>query len=66
MGYNYLKQKKILLVDDEAELIRMAESILREDGYTQIRTAVNVREALEICRKWKPECCFMFLDLVWQ
>lgn len=62
MGYNYLKQKKILLVDDEAELIRMAESILREDGYTQIRTAVNVREALEICRKWKPE--FAVLDVM--
>lgn len=45
MEYDYLKRKRILLVDDEKELLHMVEMILKKDGYTQIRTAENVSEA---------------------
>ena len=46
MDHYYLKQKKILLVDDEKEILAMITDFLSEDGYTQIRTAGTVKEAL--------------------
>lgn len=55
MSYDYLKHKKILLVDDEAELLRMVTSILTQDGYTEIKTAGTVSDALEVCRTWTPD-----------
>ena len=32
MANDYLKQKRLLLVDDEEELLHMVEMILRRDG----------------------------------
>ena len=42
MDYDYLKQKRILLVDDEQELLDMVVSILNEDGFQNIKTAKTV------------------------
>ena len=39
MDFDYLKQKRILLVDDEQELLDMVVSILNEDGFQNIKTA---------------------------
>ena len=39
MDFDYLKQKRILLVDDEQELLDMVISILNEDGFQNIKTA---------------------------
>lgn len=55
MAYDYLKQKRILLVDDEAELLHMVEEILKKEGYIQIRTARNVAEAWKLYEEWNPE-----------
>lgn len=55
MTYGYLKQKRLLLVDDEPELLRMVTSILTQDGYTEIKNAGTVAEALKLCRTWEPE-----------
>ena len=46
MGYDYLKQKRTLLVDDEQELLDLVVSILQEDGFQNILTAKTVQEAL--------------------
>lgn len=62
MAYDYLKQKKILLVDDEEDLRKMVCSMLTQDGYIQIQTAGTVSQALQICRDWKPE--FAILDVM--
>lgn len=62
MTYDYIKQKKILLVDDEANLCQMVCSIFLEEHYTKIRTAGTVAEALTICREWKPD--FAVLDVM--
>ena len=43
MDYDYLKQKRILLVDDEQELLDMVVSILNEDGFQNIKTAKTVK-----------------------
>lgn len=55
MEYDYLKQKKVLLVDDERELLHMVEMILKKDGYTRIKTAENAAEALKLWEEWEPE-----------
>lgn len=55
METTYLKSKKILLVDDETELLYMLEGILSHEGYRNIKTAQTVAEALEIWKEWKPE-----------
>ena len=55
MDLNYIKSKKILLVDDEPELLDMVKSILQTEGYVHLKTAKTVKEAIELCREWKPE-----------
>ena len=62
MECDYLKQKKILLVDDEEQLRDMVASILAQEGYVRIRTAGTVKEALEAAREWEPE--FAILDVM--
>lgn len=45
MEHNFLKNKRILLVDDEPELLKMVTSILKDDGFTEIMTAASAGEA---------------------
>ena len=56
---DYIKKKKILLVDDEPELLDMVASILREDGYENIRTAGTVEEALREAGESAPELAIL-------
>ena len=55
MDFEYLKNKKLLLVDDEPELLSMVEGILEKEGYRNIRRAENVKGALKIFQEWQPE-----------
>ena len=58
MDYGYLKYKKILIVDDEADLLEMVTSILTQDGFKAMKTAGTVSEALQMCKDWKPDLAF--------
>lgn len=62
MNLDYIKDKKILLVDDEPELLDMVANILKEEGYQKLKTANTVNEALSICKEWKPD--FAVLDVM--
>lgn len=62
MTYDYIKQKKILLVDDEESLCQMVCSIFQKEHYTRLRTAGTMAEALAICQEWKPD--FAVLDVM--
>lgn len=62
MCSDYLKQKRILLVDDEQELLDMVLSILKEEGFTSITTATTVKEALALADKFQPE--LVILDVM--
>ncbi|NBH14057.1 DNA-binding response regulator [Lachnospiraceae bacterium] len=55
MSDDYLLNKRILLVDDEQELLDMVVSILREAGFCQIATAKTVNDALDLTDKFQPE-----------
>ena len=55
MDSDYLKSERILLVDDEKELVDMVASILRTEGFDNIRTAQTVGEALAAAKSFQPE-----------
>ncbi len=55
MEQEFLKRKRILLVDDEPELLNMVTSILKEEGYTNTAAAGTVHGALELAESFKPE-----------
>lgn len=62
MDFDYLKQKRILLVDDEQELLDMVVSILNEGGFQNIKTAKTVGEAMAVSETYQPE--FAILDVM--
>lgn len=59
MEQEFLKRKRILLVDDEPELLNMVTSILKEEGYANTAAAGTVREALELAESFKPELAIL-------
>ncbi len=56
---NQVKDKKILLVEDEPELLKMLETILKKDGFHQIFGASTAREALSLAAKYRPDAAVL-------
>lgn len=56
---DYLKSKRILLVDDEQELLDMVISILSEDGFSNVYTAKSVKDAITYAEKIVPELAIL-------
>ncbi|SHJ75462.1 response regulator transcription factor [Paramaledivibacter caminithermalis] len=54
-----IKNKKILIVDDEPEIRKMIESFLRKEGFFRIYLALTCEEALAICRLNKPHIAIL-------
>lgn len=59
MDFDYLKRKRILLVDDEQALLDMVVSILNENGFGNIQTAGTVKEALAVSASFHPELAIL-------
>lgn len=59
MYSSQIKNRRILLVDDERALLDMAESILKDSGFQNIKTAATVREAVEIAKSFLPELAIL-------
>lgn len=55
MDHDYYKNKKILIVDDEPQLLEMVSSILTQDGFTNTETASTVSQAVEKAREYQPD-----------
>ena len=53
-------QKKILLVDDDVDLINLYQPVLEKAGY-QVDAAFNAQEGLEHFKSFKPDA--MIVDL---
>lgn len=62
MNENYIKQKRILIADDEQELLDLLVSILNEDGFWNIQTAKTVKQAIAAAQTFQPE--FAILDVM--
>ena len=57
-----MKTKKILIVDDQEELLKMLDGILRKEGYSRVFTAQDCRTALEMLDRAKPD--LLLLDVM--
>lgn len=62
MENNYLKRKKILLVDDEEKILEMVSSFFVQEGFENIKTASCVSEGLCLAKEWTPD--FAVLDVM--
>lgn len=63
MDYDYLKDKRLLIVDDEQELLDMVVSILKEEGFTRITAAGTVGDALTLAESVQPELAILDVTL---
>lgn len=59
MRFDDMKQKRILLVDDEQALLDLVFSILTEEGFGNLRGAKTVREALLAAKDFQPELAIL-------
>ena len=57
-----MMEHKILLVDDDRDLLEMLRSIFRRAGYTDLVTASSGQEALQIWREQQP--ALIILDVM--
>jgi len=55
-------KQKILVVDDESEIVRVVRSYLEKDGY-QVTTAGNGHDALFVAREAKPDLVVLDLQM---
>ena len=58
----HMKDRAILLVDDETDLLEMLQSIFQRAGYTRILTAASGKAALKIWKEAKPS--MIILDVM--
>lgn len=55
MNNSYLHDKKILLVDDEPELLNMISTLLSENGYKYIFCATTAKDAMNMTNSQHPD-----------
>lgn len=51
---DFLREKRILLVDDEPELLDMIADVLHDEGFSAICKVSTQKEALEKCDSYRP------------
>jgi DNA-binding response OmpR family regulator len=54
-----VKDRKILIVDDEPEIRAMVERFLRREGFYRIHTAGDCASALSLCRSARPDMAIL-------
>ncbi len=54
---------KILVVDDNRELVNLIAAILKEDGYQEVFTARSVKEGLKVFHKERPDMAILDIML---
>lgn len=59
MEHSFLHTKKLLLVDDEPELLKMVTTILTDDCFENIVVAGSVQEGLLVAQKEKPDLAIL-------
>ncbi len=57
-----MSEKKILLVEDNPVNRRLAEFLLRSQGY-QVRAATNAQEAFDTIKAERPDLILMYVQL---
>ena len=57
-----LSDKKILLIDDELEILELLEAVLLKEGFRQIQKARTGLKGIELCQSWQPDA--IVLDIM--
>lgn len=47
--------KKILLVDDEKDIVDLMQEVLQQDGFQMIEKAYTGQEAIHLCEEFQPD-----------
>ena len=55
MDNSFLHTKRLLLVDDEQELLKMVSDILKDAGFETALTAMTVKEAILTAKEETPD-----------
>ena len=58
---DYLKNARILIVDDEKAYVQLLQRFLESAGYRDVRTTTNAHEVLELYQSFQPD--LILLDL---
>lgn len=56
------QESKILLIDDEIELLNLIQTVLTKEGFKKIYTAMSGMEGIELCRRVNPD--LIVLDIM--
>lgn len=59
MDNTFLQNKKLLLVDDEPDLLEMVTAILSDEGFGNIVTAFSVKEGISAAQNEKPDLAIL-------
>ena len=59
MDNSFLHSKKLLMVDDEPELLKMVTAILADDGFQHIVTADNMNDGIAAAKLEKPDLAIL-------
>ena len=62
MEKSFLHTRKVMLVDDEPDLLKLVSAILSDDGFENIVVADTVESAVNVCREEKPD--IVILDVM--
>ena len=62
MSLTGLTNKRVLLVDDEVDLLNLLETVLRKDGFQMIDKATTGQEGIDLCEKKNPD--IIILDIM--
>lgn len=47
--------KKVLLIDDEQEILDLLEAVLHKEGFQQVEKARSGEAGIDTCRSWQPD-----------
>lgn len=59
MDHSFLHNKKLLLVDDEPELLKMVTAILAGEGFQYLTAAANMRDGIAAVKTEKPDLAIL-------
>jgi len=59
MDNRFLHSKKLLLVDDEPELLKLITAILTDEGFLHLVTALNMQEGIAAAKVEKPDLAIL-------
>ena len=63
MDNSFLHSKRLLLVDDEQELLKMVSDILKDAGFETVLTAMTVKEAILTAKEDTPDLIVLDVNL---